>query len=115
MELYYFKTTITEAQEKISSYKGLISANKEVYDAVHSRIYELSMEVSSTIRLIHDGKETYQNVPDKYSKCQIMDGLKKKALQLIEDNVILELMVDERKEEIQLLLAKMSSVINSKK
>ena len=98
---------INSIKEKIASYKALLSANKEIYDTLQARIYTICMEIVS-------GTSTFEHHPEisaslrSYINRVLLEGLKKKVLSIVEDNVILEQMLKERTEELNELSKKQS-------
>ena len=86
-----------------------------MYEEIQLKIYQMSIEISSGMYTINNGTHDYEDVTNEYIKRSILDGLKKRALALIEDEVILEFMISERQEQLELLkqeLIAMESNVN---
>ena len=81
--------------EKIASYRALLSANKEIYDVLQARIYTITMEMVSGISTFEHHPEISASLRNHINGI-LLEGLKKKVLSIIEDNVILEHMIQER-------------------
>ena len=96
------KQKIDVLKEKLSSYKALLSANKEIYDCLQARIYTICMEITSGISTFEHHPEMNASLRS-YINRVILEGLKKKVLSIIEDNVILEHMIQERTDELETL------------
>ena len=89
-------STIKSLEDKISSYKALLSFNHEMYDGLQARIITLCLEIASDNFDVNCGTDINPPVSNKYIKCSVVAGLKQKALRLLEDNVVLEFMIAER-------------------
>ena len=94
---------IQKLSDKISAYKAMLSSNKIIYEALQMRIYELSVEFASGMNDIQVGSNITEDLSSSYIKSNIVQGLKQKAVRLIEDEVILEFMISERVEELAVL------------
>ena len=91
---------IISTNKKIANYKALLLTTKAMYEQLQGKIFEMSMEISSGCYDISSGTHDYEDVSNEYIKKSILDGLKKRALALIEDEVILEFMIDEHQEKL---------------
>ena len=107
---------IIDTTNKITNYKALLMTTKGMYEHIQVKIFQMSMEISSGMYDINSGSHVHEGVSNLYIKTSILDGLKKRALVLIEDEVILEFMIAEREEKVASLkeqLASMQNAMNS--
>ena len=100
-------------QSKIGSYRALLSTNKCLYEGLNARIYELYTELSVGINSINYGGEVINEISEDYIKKQLIEGLKVKALDVLENTVLLEIMIKERNEEINKLTTMLSHINSS--
>ena len=85
---------------KISGYKGIVASNKDIYDGLQVRIHQLTMELSNGSYELTDGIDACEGITNKYIKMGILEGLKKKAVLMIEEDVVLQFMISEREAEV---------------
>ena len=104
---------IVNTSNKISSYQALLATTEAMYEQLQFKIYQMSVEISSGQFDINNGSQVYEGVSNAYIKKSILGGLKKKALSIIEDQVILEFMISERQEQLTLMKQQLVAVENS--
>ena len=113
MDVSQLVFNIVTTKNKISSYKALLISTTAIYEEIQFKIYKMSMEISSGIYDITSGTQVDYGVSNEYIKKSILDGLKKKALALIEDQVILEFMINERETQLSELQEELVTMQNS--
>ena len=89
-----------ELSDKVANYKILLSTHKDIYDGLQLRIHQLTMELQSGQFNITNGSHACEGIDNKEIKMNIVRGLKKKALVMIEEEVLLNFMISEREELI---------------
>ena len=104
---------ILSTTSKISSYKSLLMTTQAMYEEMEFQIYKISMEISSGLFEINIGSSDYEGLSNEYIKRSILHGLKKRALTMIEDQVILEFMISEREEQLKVLTDQLDSMQNT--
>ena len=94
------KLQIENTTDKIVSYKALLSTTRGINEQLQGKIYQMSMEIASGLYDINNGTQVFESTSNEYIKKSILEGLKKRALAMIEDEVILELLISEREKKL---------------